>query len=397
VDLTDFTAEEARPLAGHLGARTLEWIFRWTGGHPYLTQRLCAHLSKDETKITEESVAGAVKQLFEGEQGWQDNNLQFVRDMLTKRSPNLSRVLKTYKDIRTGKKVIDDECSTAKAHLKISGVVRSENGFLQPRNQIYKNVFNASWVQENTPKNWAKTASIVFGLLSFVLLSVFIFDFAVGVASSQYAGNFYTSRIGSEKLKNLAGLFELEGILQNTDYDFRARELFYSLNWNEQIGLFTDARIEEDKQYLPVIVSGLYVTMANIDGQQDSTELLGIMKKSLKDAKTSESMNLQNEIGLWLEARSASTDQESLSKYNEVIQLNANNPATYYERSRVEFRLGQYEQAIIDLDTTMRLAQNLSPETSEKEIATPTPWYTKTPILHTSTSVVATPHQSTQT
>src|SRR5207247_2665685 len=47
IELTDFTAEEAAPLAQGLGCgrsaglRLLARILHWTGGHPYLTQRLC--------------------------------------------------------------------------------------------------------------------------------------------------------------------------------------------------------------------------------------------------------------------------------------------------------------------------------------------------------------------
>src|SRR5437879_13353897 len=47
IELTDFTRVEAAPLAQGLGpdAKTnralLERVLYWTGGHPYLTQRLC--------------------------------------------------------------------------------------------------------------------------------------------------------------------------------------------------------------------------------------------------------------------------------------------------------------------------------------------------------------------
>ena len=47
VDLTDFTKEEALPLAEGLGLpsdkaqQVLGWVLDWTGGHPYLSQRLC--------------------------------------------------------------------------------------------------------------------------------------------------------------------------------------------------------------------------------------------------------------------------------------------------------------------------------------------------------------------
>ncbi|TEU10334.1 MAG: hypothetical protein E3J21_26625, partial [Anaerolineales bacterium] len=48
VDLTDFAPREAIPLAAGLdlppveAGQVLTWILDWTGGHPYLTQRLCA-------------------------------------------------------------------------------------------------------------------------------------------------------------------------------------------------------------------------------------------------------------------------------------------------------------------------------------------------------------------
>ncbi len=53
VDLTDFTFEEALPLAEGLeqvtddAPKLLRWVLNWTGGHPYLTQRLCAALVRE--------------------------------------------------------------------------------------------------------------------------------------------------------------------------------------------------------------------------------------------------------------------------------------------------------------------------------------------------------------
>src|SRR5205807_3436170 len=47
IELRDFTETEAEPLArglgrdGKLGVALLKRILHWTGGHPYLTQRLC--------------------------------------------------------------------------------------------------------------------------------------------------------------------------------------------------------------------------------------------------------------------------------------------------------------------------------------------------------------------
>src|SRR5438128_70176 len=53
IELTDFTEAEAVPLAqglgreGKTGQALLERILYWTGGHPYLTQRLCRAVADD--------------------------------------------------------------------------------------------------------------------------------------------------------------------------------------------------------------------------------------------------------------------------------------------------------------------------------------------------------------
>src|SRR5205823_1156362 len=91
VDLTDFTEEEARPLAKGLSAswvhaeRALRRALKWTGGHPYLTQRLCAELAaRQQERWTDEAVDRAVADLFFGAKSSEDHNLRFVRDMLTR-------------------------------------------------------------------------------------------------------------------------------------------------------------------------------------------------------------------------------------------------------------------------------------------------------------------------
>ena len=179
LDLNDFTLEEANPLANGVGEnaeRVLEWVFDWTGGHPYLTQCLCAYLARSKSGLSKEDVADAVVELFLGESGNQDNNLQFVRDMLIRRAPDAQKVLKVYKNIRSGNKITDDEHSIIKSHLKLSGVVRSEHEKLQVRNQIYNSVFNLQWVREVTPRNWTRTMAIVFAGLTFILLFIFTYE-----------------------------------------------------------------------------------------------------------------------------------------------------------------------------------------------------------------------------
>jgi WD40 repeat protein len=182
VDLTDFTFEEALPLAHGLGLPTneaqqvLKWVLNWTGGHPYLTQRLCRAITEQgKSSCSEADVECVVSNTFFGEMSKQDNNLQFVRDMLTKRAPDLFGVLTTYRDIRRSKRpVLDEEQSLVKSHLKLSGVVRRENTSLKIRNLIYRKVFDDRWVKENLQINWTKRlqrASV--GLIAISVVSAF--------------------------------------------------------------------------------------------------------------------------------------------------------------------------------------------------------------------------------
>jgi len=137
VELTNFSLEEIAPLAEGFNCdanEILEWVFDWTGGHPYLTQRLCAYLAFDALPSLSRGRAGdggrhlvsdAVEKLFKGEGGHNDNNLQFVRDMLLERAKDPAGVLRLYRKMLKGKETVaDDEQSLNKSHLKLSGVAR---------------------------------------------------------------------------------------------------------------------------------------------------------------------------------------------------------------------------------------------------------------------------------
>ena len=166
VDLRDFTPAEAAPLAAGLplppeqAQRALGWILGWTGGHPYLSQRLCSVLASDPpAEWSKAAVDQAVGRSFFGERSEQDNNLQFVRDMLTKRAPPGygAELLRTYRSIWQGKQpVADEKQNLVHAHLKLSGVVRRDGRQLAVRNRLYREVFNAAWIEEHNPEDFWK-------------------------------------------------------------------------------------------------------------------------------------------------------------------------------------------------------------------------------------------------
>ena len=203
VDLPDFTPAEAAPLAAGLGlppdeaGRVLGWALDWTGGHPYLTQRLCQTLAAaSPPTATAAAVDAAVTHTFLGAQSERDNNLQFVRDMLTKRAADPQAVLQTYRAIRRGRAVPDEEQSLVKTHLKLSGVVRRVGNTLQVRNRIYGTVFDPTWIAEHLPATPWRTvladpririgaAVVLIYLVSMTVLTLFAQDRANAATTAQ--------------------------------------------------------------------------------------------------------------------------------------------------------------------------------------------------------------------
>jgi hypothetical protein len=87
-----------------------------------------------------------------------DSNLQFVRDMLTKKAFNREAVLKTYGRVRRGETVPDRELDQVTSWLKLSGIVVRRDGRLTVRKAIYEQVFDEPWVREHLRLNvnWRK-------------------------------------------------------------------------------------------------------------------------------------------------------------------------------------------------------------------------------------------------
>jgi hypothetical protein len=157
VELGDLTERGAdvKVLADGLGMstqkrrqRALGWVLNWTGGHPYLTQKICSLVAEQKwEKCTAKDINRLVKDEFlHGEM--HDSNLNEVERALTEQRKAVfprKDVLREFERVLDGRR--RDMNSIAQVELKLTGVVKVERGQLQVRNRIYRDVFDRRWLR----------------------------------------------------------------------------------------------------------------------------------------------------------------------------------------------------------------------------------------------------------
>lgn len=157
IELLDFRNEEANVLLAGLrkkpeiADRLLARILDWTSGHPYLTQRMCSLVAGDVSINNERDIDRLCETAFLslGARD-QDDNLIFVRERILRSESDLATVLDLYAKILRGRKITDDSSAIVET-LKLSGIVRADDGYVRPRNRIYEAVFDAAWIRANMP------------------------------------------------------------------------------------------------------------------------------------------------------------------------------------------------------------------------------------------------------
>jgi hypothetical protein len=198
IELNDFTPDEVAPLARGLGADEttagvlLSRILYWTGGHPYLTQRLCRALA-DGLQPGSANVPPLLpslrvvdrlaEQLFLSRQARdRDDNLIFVRERILRSEGDVAGLLYLYRRIRLGERVADDETNPLISILRLAGITRNVDGWLHVRNRIYSHVFDLGWIQTNMPEpelrrqRKARHRGVAIGLSIAVVL---VFGYAI--------------------------------------------------------------------------------------------------------------------------------------------------------------------------------------------------------------------------
>ncbi|OYD93206.1 hypothetical protein CDG76_21205 [Nostoc sp. 'Peltigera membranacea cyanobiont' 210A] len=185
IELYGFRLHETSPLLNGLqGAISqpevvLQEAIYWTGGQPFLTQKLCqlvlqTALNTSERKIilSPKTEAYWVEALVRSHiiQHWESQDepehLRTIRDRLLFNQQQAGRLLSLYQQVLQAEEIEDaknkntsdswyptpaispvpTDDSREQTELLLSGLVEKHNGYLRIKNPIYRSIFNAEWV-----------------------------------------------------------------------------------------------------------------------------------------------------------------------------------------------------------------------------------------------------------
>jgi ABC-type branched-subunit amino acid transport system substrate-binding protein len=167
IELERFQVEQLAPLMVGLQKQVenielvSSEIHQWTGGQPFLTQRVCQLIQKSGKVIPAGQEEELIAQLIEGHliANWEfhDNpsHLSTIRNRLLCKDEQAVQLLAIYQRILKEKK---EPLGLSKVDLpevmalRLTGLVVSEEGQLLPYNRMYERVFNVLWVEHELEK-----------------------------------------------------------------------------------------------------------------------------------------------------------------------------------------------------------------------------------------------------
>jgi CHASE2 domain-containing sensor protein len=131
----------------------LQEVLNWTGGQPFLTQKLCWLVATSETSIPIGGEAQWVEQLVQRQiiENWEAQDepphLKTIRNRILKIGQRKALLLKLYQQILQQGEIPAND-SPEQMELGLSGLVVKQNGKLRVSNCICERIFDLSWVNQ---------------------------------------------------------------------------------------------------------------------------------------------------------------------------------------------------------------------------------------------------------
>ena len=158
-EINGFKLHEAQPLEPGLKVKTgnsqtlLTAILSWTGGQPFLTQKLCKLVPDAEESIPENGETAWLDKLVQERiiKNWaaqdEPEHLKTIRDRLLFDEKKVSGLLGIYQQVLQEGEVLAED-NPLQMELRLSGIVIKKEGKLRVANRIYQTIFNQSWIEE---------------------------------------------------------------------------------------------------------------------------------------------------------------------------------------------------------------------------------------------------------
>ncbi|MEM6398718.1 MAG: AAA-like domain-containing protein [Cyanobacteria bacterium P01_D01_bin.116] len=162
IELHGFKIDEVEPLIDGLQGRfdspkkVMAEILYWTGGQPFLTQKLCKFMVEESAALqnskVDEDYSVVVREVVNKRiiENWesQDNpeHLRTIRDRILSSEQRAGYLLELYQQIQQRGEVTTNN-SVESSELRLSGLVVQRQGKLRVYNQVYQQVFNRNWVE----------------------------------------------------------------------------------------------------------------------------------------------------------------------------------------------------------------------------------------------------------
>lgn len=151
IELQGFKLEESQPLIPGLATisrqpeKLLDEVLQWTGGQPFLTQKICKLLIQqgDSTKL-EEILHTQIIENWEAKD--EPEHLRTIRDRLIQNEQYAVGRLVLYKELLQGGSITISD-SQEVIDLQLAGLLVKQDGKLKICNRIYESIFNLSWVE----------------------------------------------------------------------------------------------------------------------------------------------------------------------------------------------------------------------------------------------------------
>ena len=163
ITLEPFKLDEVQPLITMLGEKLktpesaskelMREIIHWTGGQPFLTQKICALIVKEHQNNAFDTVQEVVRSKVI--QNWraQDTPVHFqtIEKRFLSNESKAFDLLVLYKGILENGQ-IHYQNTSEQIELTLSGLVLEDEGQLRLYNLIYEEIFNLNWVEQEKAK-----------------------------------------------------------------------------------------------------------------------------------------------------------------------------------------------------------------------------------------------------